>query len=117
MKHSKVGREIRNTRLLVRDLVEVILSNQLHPHVRPRLTEVVQFLQVYCRLAELEIAAGERPQPGSVSFPEGTKEQVQEWVEDEEVMEREKEELVEDLSQAMKAYGYDPTPIRGVMGL
>ncbi len=99
------------------EVVEIVLSNQLHPHVRPRLTEVVQLLQVYCRLAELEIVAGERPQPGSVSLPEGTREQVQEWVEDEEATEREKEELVEDLSQAMKAHGYDPTPIREVMGL
>src|SRR5215207_3708900 len=59
--NSKIGAEIRSTRLMVRDLVETTVSGDLNPVVRMRLTEITQLIQSYCRLAELEIAAGERP--------------------------------------------------------
>ncbi|HLL41269.1 MAG TPA: hypothetical protein VK357_16630 [Rubrobacteraceae bacterium] len=49
-------------------------------------------------------------------MPEGTTERVREWAESGDAKEREKEELVSELSQVMKARGYDPTPIRQVMG-
>jgi len=49
-------------------------------------------------------------------LPEGTKERVTEWADGEETRVREREGLVEELSQAMKARGHDPTPIRQVMG-
>ena len=68
--NSRIGAEIRSTRLLVWDLVEMTVSNELHPTVRKRLTEVVQLLQVYCRLAELELAAGEKLGKGDVTLPE-----------------------------------------------
>jgi hypothetical protein len=92
------------------------ISNELHPLVRKRLTEVVQLLQTYARLAELELAAGEKPAPGDVSLPGDTKQRVQAWAESEEATEREREELVSELSAAMRAHGHDPTPIRDVMG-
>ena len=114
--NSRIGAEIRSTRLLVRELLELTLSNELHLQVRKRLTEVVQLLQTYARLAELELAAGEKPRPGDVSLPADTTERVREWVEGEEAKEQERGELVEELSKAMKARGYDPTPIRQVMG-
>ena len=114
--NSRIGAEIRSTRLLVRDLVDMTVSNELHPTVRKRLTEVVQLLQTYARLAELELAAGEKPARGDVSLPEGTKERVQVWAESEEAEVREREELVSELSAAMRAHGHDPTPIREVMG-
>jgi hypothetical protein len=114
--NSRPGAEIRSTRLMVRELLERALSNELHPLVRKRLTEIVQLLQVYCRLVELELTAGEKPAPCGVSLPEGTKERITEWAEGEEAKAREKEALVDNLSQAMKVRGYDPTPIRGVMG-
>ncbi len=114
--NSRIGAEIRSTRLLVRDLVEMTVSNELHPLVRKRLTEVVQLLQTYARLAELELAAGEKPRSGDVSLPEDTPERIREWTEGEEAKVREREELVEELSAAMQAHGRDPTPIREVMG-
>ena len=113
--NSRIGAEIRSTRLMVRELLDLTLSNELHLQVRRRLAEVVQLLQAYARLAELELAVGERPRPGDVSLPESTPERVTEWAEGEEVKEREKEALVDELSQAMKALGYDPTPLRQVM--
>jgi len=80
--NSRIGAEIRSTRLLVRDIVEMTVSNELHPLVRKRLTEVVQLLQVYCRLAELELAVGGRPkfsEPGEYGLPEDTAERAKEW--------------------------------------
>jgi hypothetical protein len=109
--NSRIGAEIRSTRLLVRELLDLTLSNELHLQVRKRLTEIVQLLQTYARLAELELAAGEKPRPDEVSLPEGTPERVREWAEGEEAKEREMEQLTEELSAAMKARGYDPTPI------
>src|SRR5215217_7532145 len=81
--NSKIGAEIRSTRLLVRDIVELTITNELHPLVRKRLTEVVQLLQVYARLAELEIAAGEKPSAGEMVLPEDTAERVKNWAEGE----------------------------------
>jgi len=68
--NSKIGAEIRSTRLMVRELLELTLSGDLDPLVRKRLAEVVQLVQSYCRLAELEIAAGERPRTGEGALPE-----------------------------------------------
>jgi hypothetical protein len=77
---------------------------------------VVQLLQTYKRLAELELTAGKKPWPGDVSLPEGTKEHISEWAEGKEAEVREREELVEQLSTAMQAHGHDPGSIRQVMG-
>ena len=73
-------------------------------------------MQTYKRLAELELTAGKKPQPGDVSLPEGTKERISELAEGEEAEVREREELVEQLSAAMQAPGHDPGSIRQVMG-
>jgi hypothetical protein len=42
--NSKIGAEIRSTRLMVRELLEVTLSGNLDPIVRKRLAEVVQLV-------------------------------------------------------------------------
>lgn len=59
--NSKIDAEIRGVRLMVRDLVETTVSNELDDRVKKRLVPIAQLLQVYCRLAELELAAGDRP--------------------------------------------------------
>ena len=84
--------------------------------MRKRLTEIAQLLQVYWRLAELELAAGKKPERGHVSLPEGTPERIAVWAEGEEAEVREREELVEELSVAMRAHGHDPGPIQQVTG-
>src|SRR5215207_4376748 len=68
--NSKIGAEIRSTRLMVRELLELTLSGDLDPLVRKRLAEGVPLVQSYWRLAELEIAAGERPRTGEGALPE-----------------------------------------------
>ena len=114
--NSKIGAEIRSTRLMVRDLLETTVSGDLDPAIRKRLAEVVQLVQSYCRLAELEITVGERARAGEVALPEDTLEKAKEWADGEERKMRERKELSEDLSQAMEARGHDPTPIREAMG-
>jgi hypothetical protein len=61
---------------MVQELLEVTLSSDLDPLIRKRLAEVVQLVQCYCRLAELEIAAGERPKTGEVALPEVTGQRI-----------------------------------------
>ena len=81
--NSKIGAEIRSTRFMVRELLELTISVDLNPLIRKRLTEVVQLLQVYARLAELEIAAGEKPKAGDMALPEDIPDRVKEWAEGE----------------------------------
>ena len=70
--NSKIDAEIRDVRLMAKELVELTVSGGLDVVVRKRLTEITQILQVYCRLAELELVAGGRPrfsEPGSTECP------------------------------------------------
>ena len=105
--NSKIGAEIRATRLMVRELLEVTLSGELDPVVRKRLAEVVQILQAYCRLAELEIAAGERPKAGDVALPEDTGQRVREWAGGEAERENEREAFMGKL----RVVGKDPRAV------
>jgi hypothetical protein len=102
--NSKIGSEIRSTRLMVRGLLEVMLSGNLDPLIRKRLTEIAQLLQVYARLAELEIAAGEKPRAGDVVLPDDTAERVKGWAEGEVQREKQREAFL----GRLKAVGKDP---------
>ncbi len=113
--NSKIGAEIRSTRLLVRDLVEMTVANELDPLVRKRLTEVVQLLQTYARLAELEVASGERPRAGEVALPEDTGERVRGWAEGEGAKEREREELIGKVAAMTEEQGLDAGTLKAVM--
>jgi len=97
---------------MVRELLEVTLSGDLDPVVRKRLAEVVQLVQSYCRLAELEIAAGERPKTGDVALPEDTGERVRQWAEGEAERERQREAFMGKLT----AVGKDPRATLEEMG-
>ncbi len=102
--NSKVGAEIKGVRLMVRDLVETTVSGGLHPTVKKRLTDVVGLLQVYSRLAELEMAAGEVPRfpgKGYVALPEDTADRAKEWAE----KEGEKARVMEGIA----SFNRDPT--------
>jgi hypothetical protein len=110
--NSKVGAEIRSTRLMVRELLEVTLSGDLDPVVRKRLAEVVQLVQSYCRLAELEIAAGERPKAVDVALPEDTAKKAKEWAEGEAERGRQKEAFM----GRLQAVGEDPRAALEEMG-
>jgi hypothetical protein len=110
--NSKIGAEIRSTRFMVRELLEVTLSGDLDPLIRKRLAEVVQLVQSYCRLAELEIAAGEKPKAGGVGLPEDTGQRAKEWAEGEAEREKQREEFM----GRLRAVGKDPRLALEAMG-
>jgi hypothetical protein len=87
--NSKIGAEIRSMRLMVTELLEVTISGDFEPLIRKRLAEVVQLVQSYCRLAELEIASGEKQKSAELALPEDTAKKAKEWAEGE--AEREKQ--------------------------
>jgi hypothetical protein len=91
----------------VRDIVELTISGDLDSLIRKRLTEIAQLLQVYARLAELEIAAGEKPRAGDVALPEDTAEKTKEWAEGEAEREKQREEFMGKL----RAVGKDPRAV------
>ena len=62
-KHSKVHGEIRDVRLLVREVLELLVMDDLNGGARRELQNIVQLLQVYCRLAELEVQADTTRRP------------------------------------------------------
>jgi hypothetical protein len=76
----------------------------------------VQLLQVYARLAELEIAAGERPREGEVAPPEDTAERIRGWADGEEGKVKEGKELLAQLVPAMEAMGFDTGSVKAVIG-
>lgn len=84
--NSKIDAEIRGVRLMVKELVEQTVSGELDLRVKKRLTEIAQILQVYARLAELELAASGRPkfsEPGEHGVPRDTAEKAKGWAEKE----------------------------------
>lgn len=96
-KHSKIDAEIRGVRHTVRDLLDLTLSDDLHPNVKKRLVPIAQILQSYCRLAELELSAGGRPRtskPGEYGLPEDTSEKAEGWAQ----REAEKEKIMEGIA-------------------
>ena len=101
---------------MVRELLGLTIANELNPSVRKRLAEVVQLVQSYCRLAELELAAGERPKAGDVKLPKDLSERTKRWAEREDAKVRKREELAGQLSEAMQAHGQDAGPLNVLMG-
>ena len=74
--------------------------------------KVVQLLQVYARLAELEIAAGEKPRAGDVALPQDTAKKAKEWAEGEAEREKQREALL----GRLRAVGKDPMAALEEMG-
>ena len=92
--------------------MELTVSGDLDPLIRKRLTEIAQLLQVYARLAELEIASGEKPRLGDVTLPEDMPELVREWAEGEAEREKQREAFMGKL----QAVGKDPMAALEGMG-
>jgi uncharacterized protein (UPF0335 family) len=114
-KHSSVGKELREIRELIWELLGVLLSDQLPLCVKRELQNVVQLLQCYLRAAELEMRAAEEPLKADLDVA-GLKAQVLERIETLEEQEREREELLSELIPAMESRGYDTQAVKAVMG-
>ena len=114
-KHSSVGKELREIRELILELLELTIAERLPVSVRKRLTEIVQLLQCYLRAAELEMRAAEEPLKADLDV-KGLKAQVLERIEELEKREREREEILSELVPAMEARGYDTGALKAVAG-
>jgi hypothetical protein len=73
---------------------------------------VAHLLQVYARLAELEIAAREQPRPSDVALPGDIAERVKGWAEGEAKREKQREAFL----GRLQAVGKDPRAALEEMG-
>ncbi len=108
--NSKIDGEIRDVRLMAKELVEQTVSGEMDLRVKRRLTEITQLIQSYCRLAELELAAGGRPrfsEPGEYGLPQDTADKAKEWAE----KEGERARIMEGIA----AFNKDPVAALGAM--
>ena len=67
-KHDSVAKEIREMREIVEEVIHLTATNELNPGAKCHLTDIVQLSQSYARLAELELAAGGKPDRGTVAL-------------------------------------------------
>jgi hypothetical protein len=114
-KMRAIGKELREIRDLIWELLEVLPSDRLTPRVRKELQSVVQLLQCYLRAVELELRAAEEPLRSDLDV-KSLKAQVLGRIEDLEAREREREELIDQLAPAMESRGYNTGAVRVVMG-
>jgi hypothetical protein len=115
LKHSSVAKELREVRHLIWELLGVLLSDQLPPHVKRELQSVVQLLQCYLRAAELEMRAAEEPLKQDLDVA-GLRAQVLERIEVLEEQERERRELLAEVTAMAEEHGLDAGALRAVMG-
>lgn len=114
-KHSSIGREMREVRELILELLGVLLSDNLPLRVRKELQNVVQLLQCFLRAAELEMRAAEEPLKSDLDVA-GLRAQVLERIETLEEREREREKILTELVPAMEARGYEAGSVKAVLG-
>jgi hypothetical protein len=111
----------RNRRLAIckhtnhkRELLGVLLADNLPVRVRKELQNVVQLLQCFLRAAELEMQAAEEPLKSDMNVA-GLKVQVLERIETLEEQERERQEILSQLIPVMEARGYDTRALKAVL--
>ena len=114
-KRSSVGRELGEVRGLIRELLGVLLADELPYKVRKELQNIVQLLQCYTRAAELEMRVEEEPLKGDLDV-QGLKAQVLGRIEALEERERERRKLLAELAPLMESSGYDAGDVRAVLG-
>ena len=114
-KHNSVGKELREVRDLIRELLTILLSDELPLRVRKELQSVVQLLQCYLRAVELEMRAGEEPLKEGLDVA-GLKAQVLKRIETLEEQERMRKETLSELIHALKAHGYHTHDVKAAFG-
>ncbi len=125
LKHDSVAKEIRGMREDIRELIHLTVNDELHPMARKKLTDMVQLSQTYARLTELELAAGGKPERGSVALPADLPEKARQFVASEEPQDSEAdgdeaelsemEALAEEAISITEAKGKDAAALRHVM--
>ena len=115
MKHSSVGKELREVRELILELLGVLLSDRFPPSVKRELQNIVQLLQCYLRAAELEMRAADEPLKADLDVA-GLKAQDLKRIEVLEEKEREREEILSQLIPAIESRGYNTGDMKAVLG-
>jgi hypothetical protein len=113
-KHSSIGKELREIRELILELLGVLLSDRLPPRVRKELQSVVQLLQCYLRAVELEMRAAEEPLRSDLDVA-GLKAQVLGRIGELEAREREREELLAEVVPLMESRGHDTEGVKAMI--
>ena len=75
------SKQIRDMREDIQALIYLTVNDELHPTARKNPTDMVQLSQTYARLTELELAAGGKPEQGSVALPADLPEKARQFVE------------------------------------
>ena len=114
-KHSSVGKEMREVRELILELLELAVADRLPLRVRKDLQNIVQLLQCYLRAAELEMRAAEEPLRVDLDV-KGLKAQVLERIEVLEERERERVELLANVMTIAEERGLEAGALRAVLG-
>jgi hypothetical protein len=114
LKHNSVAKELRDVRELMWELLGVLLSDQLPLRVKKELQNVVQLLQCYLRAAELEIRAAEEPLKADLDVA-GLKAQILERIGTLEEQEREREELLAEVTAMAEEHGLGAGALKAVM--
>ncbi len=114
-KHSSVGKELREVRGLIWELLGLTVADRLPIRARKELQNVVQLLQCYLRAVELEMRAIEEPLRSDLDV-KGLRAQVLRRIEVLEEQERERERLLAKLVPAMEAWGQDAEAVKAVLG-
>ena len=114
-KHSSVGKELREVRDLIWELLNILLADELPVRVRRELQNVVQLLQCYLRAIELEMRAAEEPLRSDLDV-KGLRAQVLGRIEELEEREREQERLLAGLVPAMEVRGYETETMKAMPG-
>jgi hypothetical protein len=114
-KHSSIGKELREIRALIWELLGLTIADRLPHRARKELQNVVQLLQCYLRAAELEMRAAEEPLRSDLDM-KGLRAQVLGRIEELEARKREREVLLFELVPAMEERGYDAGTVKAVMG-
>jgi hypothetical protein len=114
-KHSSVGKELREIRGLIWELLGLTIADRLPYKARKELQNVVQLLQCYLRAVELEMRVAEEPLRSDLDV-KGVRAQVLERIELLEEQEREKEELLAGVAAVAEEHGLDAGPLKAVLG-
>lgn len=113
-KHSSIGKELRELRDVIWELLGLTIADRLPHRARKELQNVVQLLQCYLRAVELEMRAAEEPLRSDLDV-KGLRAQMLGRIEELEAREREREEMLAEVMEMAKEHGLDAGALKAVL--
>ena len=93
---AEEAKDVRGVRELIPKLVRWTITEEFGSNAKRHFGELAQFLRIYVRLVELEIAIGEKPERGSIALPTNMFEEIQQYLMAMDAETSESEALAED---------------------